>query len=195
MANDNPLSPEILISAYTQGYFPMPDENTGKVNWYRPDPRATIPLDGFHVSKSLRRLLQKGNYEVLFSKDFQKVMQECANRKETWITPEFVKAYSRLHRLGFAHSLEIYQKGELVGGTYGVSIRGCFFAESMFHKKANMSKVALFELTEHLKAKKFHLLECQFLTPHLESLGAIAISDKEYQKKLREGLEIDTSFT
>jgi len=178
------LTVEILCSAYAQGYFPMPNSDTGEIEWYRPDPRAVVPLDGFHVSKSLKKTLQRGHFQPTYDQDFTRIMRECSKRDETWITEEFVTAYGELHRLRLAHSVEIWEGDELVGGTYGVSLGGAFFAESMFHRKTDASKAALFYLVERLKATGFELLEVQFLTPHLESLGAIAIPDDKYIEKL-----------
>lgn len=188
------LSPEILLSAYTQGYFPMPDPETNEILWYRPEPRAIFELSNFHVSKSLKKVISKNNFELRFSSDFEGVMRACADREDTWISEEFILAYNRMHSLGFAHSVEVYQDGTLVGGTYGICIRKAFFAESMFHKADNMSKVALWALTERLKEKNFTLLECQFMTPHLKSLGAEEISDDKYQIKLSDALSGPASF-
>ena len=180
------LTVEILCSAYAQGYFPMPNSETGEIEWYRPDPRAIFPLDGFHVSKSLRKTIRSNVYAVTYDRAFERVMRECAKRgpDETWITEEFVEAYTEMHRKGLAHSVEVWGGEELVGGTYGVALGGAFFAESKFHRKTDASKVALYSLVERLKATGYALLEVQFLTPHLESLGAIAIPDEEYVEKL-----------
>lgn len=197
-----PLNPEYLISAYSQGYFPMPDPNTGQIVWLKPDPRAIIPLNDYHVSRSLQTLIRKGQYRVSLNQAFTQVMEGCADRNDTWITSEFKEAYYQLHQLGFCHSLEVWAKDQdgqhssesLVGGTYGVAVRGAFFAESMFHRKSNMSKIALFHLVEHLKEMGYQLLECQFVTPHLASLGATAISDLEYMIRLNEALNQSCSF-
>lgn len=188
------LAPEMLLSAYTQGYFPMPDPETNEIAWYRPDPRAIFEFDDFHVSKSLRKVISKEDYKITFSEDFEQVMRACADRDDTWITEEFISAYCRIHKLGFAHSVEVWRDEQLVGGTYGVCIRSAFFAESMFHRETNMSKVALWALTENLKRNKFKLLECQFMTAHLSSLGAKNISNEDYQKRLKEALADPASF-
>lgn len=189
------LSAEHLLVAYAQGFFPMPDPRSPDlINWYRPDPRAIIPLDGFHVSRSLRRELKRADLNTRFNFAFLDVMRACSEREETWITDDFYRAYGELHAHGFAHSVEVYQAEELVGGVYGVALGGAFFAESMFHRKNNMSKFALFRLVEHLLSQKFTLLECQFLTTHLESLGACEIPDSDYMKKLAQALKIKTSF-
>ena len=203
-ASRNPLNPEYLISAYSQGYFPMPDPTSGEIVWLKPDPRAIIPLSDYHVSRSMQSLIKRGQYRVSYNQAFLDVVEGCADREDTWITPEFKEAYYQLHQLGFCHSLEIWdqvrnQDGSistevLVGGTYGVSVRGAFFAESMFHRKSNMSKLALYHLVEHLKEREYQLLECQFVTKHLASLGATAISDREYMIRLKEALNQSCSF-
>jgi len=188
------LTVEILCTAYAQGYFPMPHHETGEIEWYRPDPRAIFPLEGFHVSRSLQKTLDRGTFEISFDRDFTAVMRECATRhpdEGNWITEEFIRAYSELHRHRLAHSVEVWSGDELVGGTYGVALGGAFFAESMFHRKTDASKVALYHLVDRLKTTGYTLLEVQFLSPHLESLGAIAIPDEEYMKKLAEALQKD----
>ena len=199
----NPLNPEYLISAYSQGYFPMPDPNSGEIVWLKPDPRAIIPMNDYHVSRSMQSLIKRAQYRVSYNQAFLEVVEGCADREDTWITPEFKEAYYQLHQLGFCHSLEIWDSVPnedstasevLVGGTYGVSVRGAFFAESMFHRKSNMSKLALYHLVEHLKEMDYQLLECQFVTKHLASLGATAISDREYMIRLKEALNQSCIF-
>ncbi|MEZ4744265.1 MAG: leucyl/phenylalanyl-tRNA--protein transferase [Bdellovibrionota bacterium] len=189
------LTTEILVSAYCQGYFPMPDDKTGEILWFRPELRAVIPLNAFHVSRSLRKALNKKTYHVTINQEFALVMDLCSQRQETWINDEIKASYFQLFKRNFAHSLEIWQGSEIIGGLYGVAIRGAFFAESMFHRKTNGSKIALYHLTEHLKANGYLLLECQFLTNHLASLGAIEITDKEYLERLEEALKVSPSFT
>ena len=188
------LNPAVLIAAYSHGYFPMPDPVSNEVQWYRPDPRAIIPLDKFHVSHSLRRRLNKNTYTVTYDQQFRQVMQDCANREETWITPEFIEIYLQLFELGKAHSIEIWDGERLIGGTYGVCIGGAFFAESMFHIATDASKLALYFLVERLKQQGFTLLECQFRTPHLSSLGAIEITDEAYMAKLSHAIKQNLSF-
>ena len=173
-----------LIHAYAQGCFPMPDEKLNEINWYRPDPRAIIPLNGFHVSRSLRKTLAQHDFEIRFDSAFLDVMRACAKRPETWIIEDFMRVYGELHKAGFAHSVEVFRNNTLVGGIYGVSLKGAFFAESMFHFESNMSKIALKFLVDRLNSRGFTLLECQFLTPHLQSLGALEISDSDYMDLL-----------
>jgi leucyl/phenylalanyl-tRNA--protein transferase len=174
----------------------MPDfQNPDTINFYRPDPRAIIPLDQFHISRSMKRELRRTDVRTAFNTAFESVMRACADRPETWITEDFVRAYCELHSLGFAHSVEIYQGEKLTGGVYGVAVGAAFFAESMFHREKNMSKLALYRLAEQLLRQDFELLECQFLTPHLQSLGARTVPDAEYMDMLSAALERDVSFT
>lgn len=189
------LSPHILLRAYMHGCFPMPDQKDPQIiRWYRPDPRAIIPLEEFHVSHSMKRELKRTDLRVSYDTAFAQVMQECAHRPETWITEDILRAYCELHQVGFAHSVEIFRNEKLVGGVYGVTIGGAFFAESMFYTEKNMSKLALIKLVEKLRAQGFLLLECQFVTEHLKSLGAREIPDFDYMNLLSEALEQKVSF-
>lgn len=189
------LNPKTLISAYANGYFPMPDpEDETEILWFNPDPRAILPLEGFHCSRSLAKVLRRNEFQFSIDGDFAGVVRGCADRKETWITEEFFSAYFRLHQLGVAHSIEVFRDGGLVGGVYGVSLRGAFFAESMFHRYTNASKAALFFLVQHLKERGFSLLEVQFVTPHLKSLGAVEIPRDHYLQRLSEALSKSTTF-
>lgn len=194
MSKQHVLKPEILVSAYSQGYFPMPEEETGEILWYRPDPRAIFPLDGFKVSRSLRKKINSKRFTITYSQDFSKVVEGCAKRETTWITEDIKEAFYLMHRLHAAHSVEIWQDEHLVGGVYGLSLGGAFFAESMFHYVTDASKIALYYLVERLNEKKFELLECQFLTHHLASLGAIEINDREYIKLLTKAIRKDVYF-
>lgn len=194
MVNDE-LNTENLKSAYSIGFFPMPDPFTGEIKWYKPDPRAILPLNGFHCSKSLSKKLKKNTYKITFNKEFKKVMELCADREETWINSQFIYSYTKLHMEGYAKSVEIWnQDNKLVGGTYGVALGGAFFAESMFHLETDCSKIALFNLVQKLKENKYILLEVQFLTSHLKSLGAIEISLPQYLSILRNALDIPANF-
>ncbi|MFK7872422.1 MAG: leucyl/phenylalanyl-tRNA--protein transferase [Oligoflexales bacterium] len=182
------LSPHLLLTAYSNGYFPMP-ENDGEILWYRPDPRAIIPLEKFHVSKSLQKHMRKHQDTITINTAFQSVMKACGDREETWIQNDIIRVYTEMYQLGHAHSLEVWRNEHLIGGTYGLQIGGAFFAESMFHYETNASKVALYHLTQTLTAHRFKLLECQFLTPHLASLGAIEVSDETYINDLEKALQ------
>lgn len=188
------LTKEILVSAYASGFFPMPHPETEEICWFNPDPRAVMPLDGFHLSRSLKRSIRKMNYKASINSSFDEVIEHCSRRKETWINDEIKNAYIDLHRAGIAHSLEVWQGGILAGGLYGVSLGGAFFAESKFHIKTDASKAALYFLTEHLKDLGFKLLEVQFLTPHLSRLGAIEISGSHYLQQLSQALMINPGF-
>jgi leucyl/phenylalanyl-tRNA--protein transferase len=182
------LTPNDVLAAYRHGVFPMADPDTGRIGWYLPDPRAIIPLDGFHTSRSLGRLMRKGGFAVTFDQDFEAVMRACAARPETWISEDFIEVYGELHRQGFAHSVEVWDGMTLAGGLYGVAIGAAFVAESMFYSRSNASKVALRALVTRLLASRFQLLDVQYRTPHLASLGAVSIRAAEYQRRLDRAL-------
>jgi len=189
------LTPEGVLLAYRHGIFPMADERSGEVLWFRPDPRAIIPLDGFHVSLSLARTIKRATFEIRVDTDFESVMRGCADRPEgTWISERFVEVYAALHQAGKAHSVEAWREGRLVGGTYGVALGGAFMAESMFHVETDASKVALAALVSRLRKQGFILLDVQYVTPHLESLGAVEIARREYERRLAEALRLDCRF-
>jgi leucyl/phenylalanyl-tRNA--protein transferase len=172
----------------------MPHPESGEIMWLTPDPRAVIPLDAFHASRSLKKTLRRGAFTVTFDRAFGGVMKSCADREDTWITGDFLTVYGELHRAGDAHSVEVWRGDALVGGTYGVTIGGAFFAESMFHREDDASKVALYHLVERLRAHAFTLLEVQFLTPHLASLGAVEISRSEYLRRLKRAVAVKARF-
>jgi len=185
------LTPDVLVAAYVQGIFPM--DVQGTIQWFSPDPRAIIELDGLRVSRSLRQSCRK--YEVRLNTAFGEVIRACADRPEgTWISDEIIEAYTRLHELGLAHSVEAWRDGELAGGLYGVAIGGAFFGESMFHRRTDASKVALVALVERMKARGMVLLDTQFITPHLASLGAIEIPRRTYLARLREAVRMPVAF-
>jgi len=187
------LTPDLLIAAYARGIFPMGVE--GQVRWFSPDPRAIIPLDGFRASKTLRQSYRSGRFELRVDTTFRRVMLECGRREEgTWITPQIIDAYHRLHQLGLAHSLESWHAGELVGGLYGVALGGAFFGESMFHRARDASKVALLALVERMKSRGYALLDVQYLTPHLQRFGAIEIPQREYLERLTKALVLECTF-
>ena len=189
------LTPDGVELAYRHGIFPMADEGSGEILWFRPDPRAIIPLDGFHISRSLARTLRRGIFEVCVDTDFEGVMRGCADRPEgTWISERFVEVYGALHRAGKAHSVEAWRDGRLVGGAYGLALGGAFMAESMFHRETDASKVALTALVARLQERGFTLLDVQYVTPHLESLGAVDITRREYERRLERALALDRTF-
>jgi leucyl/phenylalanyl-tRNA---protein transferase len=189
------LTPEGIELAYRHGIFPMADERSGEVLWFRPDPRAVIPLDGFHVSRSLARTLRRGRLEVRVDTSFETVMRGCADRPEgSWISERFVEVYGALHRAGKAHSVEAWRDRRLVGGVYGLALGGAFMAESMFHRETDASKVALAALVGRLSERGFTVLDVQYMTPHLESLGAVEITRREYERRLERALALDRTF-
>ena len=190
------LSTEMLLTAYGHGIFPMAVNKRGDIRWFSPDPRAVIPLDErFHVPHGLKRVLKKNRFTVTVDEDFEGVMQACATMHgATWISKEIVRAYSELHRQGFAHSVEARLDGQLAGGLYGVHIRGAFFGESMFHRATDASKVALVALVERLRAGGFLLLDTQWTTPHLEQFGTVEIPRADYLDLLEAALRRDCAF-
>ena len=186
------LEPATLLAAYRHGLFPMPVHGGGTLAWWSPDPRGVLPLDGLRVSRSLRRSLRR--YEVRVDTDFRGVMERCAEpgRDGGWITPAFVAAYCELHRLGWAHAVECWSDdGELVGGLYGVAIGGFFAGESMFHTAVDASKVALVALVERLRAGGAALLDVQWTTDHLASLGAVDVPRPQYLAQLAQAIALD----
>lgn len=188
------LTPENVLLAYQQAIFPMYDE-FGRLIWLQPDPRTILPLDGLHISRSLAKTLRQNVFEVRFNTDFEGVMRGCADREEgSWISEDFIEVYGELHRYGIAHSVECWRAGKLVGGTYGLALGGAFMAESMFHYETDASKVALAGLVSRLNERGFVLLDTQFLTPHLASLGALEIPHRAYAARLRQALLLPRRF-
>lgn len=188
------LTPSLLLSAYCQGMFPMGDEASDEISWYSPDPRAIIPLDGLRVSRSLQAAIKREKFNLTTDLAFEAVIDACASRQSTWISEEIIRSYTELFKLGFAHSVETWLDGELMGGLYGVAIGGAFFGESMFHRATDASKIALVHLVDQLKARDFQLLDVQFLTEHLESLGAVEILRSTYLKRLNLAIESDARW-
>jgi len=190
------LKPETLIRAYSAGVFPWSSDPS--VTWWSPDPRAIFDLDAFHSPRSLRKTIRRHGWRYTTDRDFVGVMRACAaptpDRPQTWISDDFVRSYSELHRRGLAHSLEVWEGDQMVGGLYGVTLGGFFGGESMFRTRTDASKAAVAFLVEHLRARAFSLLDAQVPTPHLESLGAIKISRAEYLKRLRAALDKRVSF-
>ena len=206
------LTPEMLLYAYRIGIFPMAQpEDDNALNWYAPDPRGILPLDGFHCPQSLRRVVRQQPFEVVSNRDFTAVMRACAVRRKppaeyahhpeaaaaaqgTWISEELITVYSQLHQQGFAHSVECWQHGALVGGLYGVALGGAFFGESMFHTVTDASKVALVYLVEQLLQAKFVLLDVQFTTQHLARFGVSEIPRREYERRLSRAVRLKRLF-
>lgn len=192
-----PLTPQVLLNAYAMGYFPMAEPETGEINWYSPDPRGHLPLEAFRASASLLKTVRRSVFEVRADSAFEHVMRACAQprpaQRETWISEEVIGAYTQLHRHGWAHSVEAWREGQLVGGLYGVSIRGAFFGESMFSRPelggTDSSKVCLVQLVEHLRARGYTLLDTQFVNDHLQQFGCVAIPRAEYLQRLERAIE------
>ena len=187
------LEPGTLLAAYRTGLFPMPVRRGGEVAWWSPEPRGVIPLDGLRVTRSLARSCRR--FDVRIDTAFGAVMRACADprREAGWIDGRFVAAYTRLHELGWAHSVETWSRDEeghdeLVGGLYGIAIGGLFAGESMFHRRTDASKVALVALVERLRANGGVLLDVQWLTPHLASLGAVEITRTAYLRELHDAI-------
>lgn len=179
------IDPDLLLRAYAIGVFPMSDgRDAADVYWVEPKRRAILPLDGFHLSRSLRKTLRSGRFRVTADQAFDRVIARCAERSETWINAPIEQSYRDLHARGNAHSIEVWRGDELVGGLYGVRLAGAFFGESMFSAAADASKVALAWLVARLRVGGFALLDCQFQTDHLRSLGAIEVSQKRYLELL-----------
>jgi leucyl/phenylalanyl-tRNA--protein transferase len=175
------LDPRLLLQGYATGIFPMADSREAdELFWVEPKNRAVIPLDRFHVSRSLRRTLRSGRFSVTHDRDFASVIAGCADREETWINAELEHAMVTLHASGHAHSIEVWEGDLLVGGLYGVKLGRAFFGESMFSRRTDASKVALAWLVARLKVGNFSLLDCQFMTEHLASLGAISVPRETY---------------
>lgn len=193
------LSPEILVRAYAAGVFPMSESrNDPTIFWVDPRLRGIIPLDNLHVSKSLKKTVKKNKFEIRCDTAFARVMEGCAlprpGHPETWINDEIIRAYNEMHEMGLAHSVECWREGRLVGGLYGVSLRGAFCGESMFSLETDASKVALVHLVARLKLGGYVLLDTQFLTEHLKTMGAIEISNREYLERLERALGVDAKF-
>jgi leucyl/phenylalanyl-tRNA---protein transferase len=187
------IDSELLLQGYRLGVFPMAMEDDS-IAWFSPDPRAIIPLENFHVPHALRRTARKNIFEIKIDNRFADVIRGCAKRKDTWINDEIVESYEQLHELGYAHSVEAWREDKLAGGLYGVALGSAFFGESMFHRVRDASKVALVGLVEHLRARKFTLLDTQWITPHLEQFGAIEIPRSKYLKLLARAIDLPRKF-
>ena len=197
------MTPEALYDAYIHGIFPWPFSNSGfgppnQLGWFSPDPRGIFEFETFHIPKRLARTCRSGRFRLTINQDFRGVLRGCAltpyRDGVSWITPNLYQAYVRFHELGFAHSVEAWRDGRLVGGIYGVGINGLFAAESMFRVEPDASKVALVALTEHLKTRGYRLFDTQMVTPNTKRFGAVEISRDEYLRRLHDALQAPVSF-
>lgn len=171
----------------------MADE-TGTIEWYYPKVRAIIPLDNYNIPRSVKQLIKRKHFEVRYDYDTMQVIRNCAKREKTWISEELIEAYERIYKLGYVHSVETYFMNKLVGGLYGIVIKGAFFGESMFSFHENASKVALAHLILHLVKRNFKLLDVQIINPHLEMFGAVEISLEEFNELLKQAYQTETTF-
>lgn len=190
------IAADALLSAYASGWFPMAIA-PGEIRWYSPDPRGILPLDTFHVPRRLARSLRTSGFEIRLDTSFRAVIEACAAREDAdgdWIDGDIIESYCALHVQGFAHSVETWQDGALVGGLYGVAVRGAFFGESMFHRVTDASKAALVALVERLRGRGYSLLDTQWVTGHLSQFGAIEIPRRRYLRLLDEALAVDVRF-
>ncbi len=193
------ITPQVLLKAYACGIFPMAESASDPgMFWVEPEMRGILPLENFHISRSLRKTLRKTDMKVFIDRDFSATIKSCAeigeNRKDTWINPRIQQLYIELHELGHAHSFETYLNDELVGGLYGVRLGRAFFGESMFSRKTDASKIALVHLVFHMINSGFTLLDTQFTTKHLESFGVVEIPRDDYHDLLDEALQGEAQF-
>lgn len=189
-----PLTSDLLLRAYASGIFPMArSRDDNRLYWIDPEQRGILPLDALHIPRSLRRTLRNGAFEIRCDTAFETVMRACgeatADRPDTWINDQIVRLFVELFELGLAHSVEVWQDGELVGGLYGLALGGAFFGESMFSRRTDASKVALVHLVARLRHGGFRLLDTQFVTDHLKQFGTREIPRAEYQERLADALD------
>jgi leucyl/phenylalanyl-tRNA--protein transferase len=196
-SRDQRITPELLLRAYSIGLFPMSDAaDDPEIFWVEPEMRGILPLDAFHISKSLAKAVRKKPFDIRFDTAFDAVVEKCAeeaaDRPSTWINDTIKELYGALHKLGHAHSVEAWEGDALVGGLYGVSLGSAFFGESMFSRRTNASKICLVHLVERLKIRGFSLLDTQFTTEHLKTFGAIEVAKQDYIKLLDAAMDSDT---
>ncbi|KPQ08376.1 MAG: leucyl/phenylalanyl-tRNA--protein transferase Aat [Rhodobacteraceae bacterium HLUCCA12] len=187
------LTPDLILRAYAAGIFPMAETADSDVlHWFRPARRGVLPLDGFHAARSLRRSWRRGGWRFSCDTAFDAVLAGCADRPETWINAEIAGAFGELHALGLAHSVEVWAPDDtLAGGVYGLALQGAFFAESMFSRRTDASKLAVAELVARLRRGGFVLMDTQYPNPHLARLGGIAISRASYERRLQAALSVE----
>ncbi len=188
------IGPQVLINAYSNGFFPMAEGREGEIFWHSPDPRAIIPLEKIRMPRSLKQAIKKEGFVFRIDSCFEDVINACAERVNTWISQEIINSYIILHKLGYAHSVETFRDGELAGGLYGVAIGGAFFGESMYTSVSNASKAAFYELAKHLVSRGFILLDTQYINDFTESLGAMEISRNQYMTLLNKAIGLQCRF-
>jgi len=188
------LKPDNMLRLYATGAFPMADQESGSIEWYLPETRCIIPIDNFSIPRSMKKKIDKLDFEIRYDTEINLVIRGCADRDHTWISERLIEAYHRLIKRGHIHSVETWQDGVLVGGLFGVTFRGAFFGESMFSKVSQASKAALMNLLYHLKENDFALLDVQYMTEHLKMFGAIEISLAEYKTNLVEAYQRICTF-
>ncbi|WP_299283202.1 leucyl/phenylalanyl-tRNA--protein transferase [uncultured Tateyamaria sp.] len=190
------LTPELLLQGYASGIFPMAESRDDpEIFWVDPKLRGVLPLDGFHMSRSLMRDMRRTDWRLQTNTAFEAVVDGCADRIDTWINPDIHRLYLELHQIGHAHSFEVWDEARLVGGVYGVTLGTAFFGESMFSRATNGSKMALAAAVDHLLRARFTLFDTQFITPHLASLGAIEITRAAYHRKLAQAMRQEAAFS
>ncbi|WP_299145922.1 leucyl/phenylalanyl-tRNA--protein transferase [uncultured Tateyamaria sp.] len=192
---DLAITTSLLLQGYASGIFPMAESRDDpEIFWVDPRLRGVLPLDGFHVSRSLARAMRRSTWQLRMDHDFEAVLDGCADRADTWINPEIRRLYIALHQQGNAHSIELWEDKTLIGGVYGVTLGRAFFGESMFSRRTNASKMALAATVDHLNRAGFTLFDTQFLTPHLASLGAVEITRTAYRTRLEDALNGENTF-
>ena len=184
-----------MLSAYAKGIFPMAHpERRDEIYWYAPDPRGLLPIDDFHCPRRLAQTVRQEPFEIAVNRDFEAVIEECSNRSQTWISDGMKEAYTELHRLGFAHSVEAWDNSSLVGGLYGVALGGLFAGESMFYRATDASKICLVHLARRLNRRGYSLFDIQFVNEHLEQFNAFEVSRDEYETRLARALKQQNWF-
>ncbi len=189
-----PPDTKLLRLAYRQGVFPMGTDGSEEVEWYRPVTRCLFPIEGIHVSRSLARTLRRSKYRISFDEAFEDVVWGCRRPDANWITEPILRLYAGAHQEGWGHSCEVWDGKDLVGGTYGLALGGCFCAESMFHRRTDASKVALYHLVERCRTLGFVMFDAQLPNPHLLSLGAYTIGHHEYMRRLKACEHVQTTW-
>jgi len=188
------LTPWLIRYAYEEGAFPMTMEDDS-VEWFQPRERALFPIEGIHVSRTLRKTIERETFEIRFDTAFEQVMRACLRPDGNWISEDFIRVYTLIHHEGWGHCSECWLDGQLVGGVYGIAIGGCFCAESMFHRQTDASKVALWALVERCRSLGFEIFDAQIMNPHLRSLGAFEVPHVEYMKLLQRARSVSTGWS